>query len=77
PFHAYLWQMAGWGILAFAVASLVASRFLPMAYCRFGCGTGRLLDYLRRNAQSGRVRRADYILLALIVVAALVRLAKE
>lgn len=74
PFHAYLFRVAGWGSLAFAAGTLWVAAFVPMAYCRFGCPTGRLLDYLRRNARSDRVGNADFVALGLLVLAVAIRL---
>ena len=46
---------------------------LPMAYCRYACGTGRLLEYLRHSARSDRFLLADGVLLALLLLSAIVR----
>lgn len=72
PFHAYLFQIAGWGSIAFALATLVFSAFVPMGFCRFGCPTGRLLDHLRRKATSDRIQLADGVALGLLALAWLV-----
>ncbi len=32
---------------------------IPMAYCRFGCPTGAVLSYIRRNAKSLEWSYAD------------------
>lgn len=58
PFDAWLWQVAGWPAIAIAVTGLVASLFVPMAYCRYGCPTGALLDYLR-YARGGVLQARD------------------
>ncbi len=70
PFHAYLYPIAGTATIVIAIASLVISSMVPMAYCRFGCPTGSLLDYLRRSSASGRIRWADAVLIVLCFVAA-------
>ena len=49
PFDAYLVRIAGWATLTIAVVGLAVSLLVPMAYCRFGCPTGAVLNYLRRN----------------------------
>lgn len=54
PFDAYVWNIAGLASVSIAVVSLVVSAKVPMAYCKFGCPTGRLLEYSRRNRQSHR-----------------------
>ena len=69
PFHAYLFRVAGVASILFAVGTLLVATRVPMAYCRLGCPTGFLIDYLRRTALSGRVRRSDYVALALLVFA--------
>ncbi|MCA9050749.1 MAG: FMN-binding protein [Planctomycetaceae bacterium] len=61
PFHAYVWSVAGLGSLMFAGMTLAAGAYFPMAYCRYACATGRLLDYLRRHAQSNRLTFADAV----------------
>jgi len=73
PFHAYLFRIAGWGSIAFALGSLAVSTFIPMAYCRLGCPTGRLLEHLRRSAASDRIKLADCVAFALLGVASWVR----
>ena len=67
PFNAYIWYVAGAGSIAVAIVSLAVSAKVPMAYCRYACGTGRLLDYVRRSARSDRLQFADIIAVALAV----------
>ena len=69
PFHAYLFRIAGWGAIVLALASLLLALYIPMGYCRLGCPTGRLLDYLRRSNTSYRVQLADYIAIGLLIIA--------
>lgn len=69
PFHAYLFRIAGWGSIALALLSLVIAATVPMAYCRWGCPTGRMIDYVRFSAASGRIHRADFVAVGLLVVA--------
>ena len=57
PFDAWLWDIAGIGTIAVAVIGLIASLFVPMAYCRFGCPTGALLDYVSRSSGKSFSRR--------------------
>jgi NosR/NirI family nitrous oxide reductase transcriptional regulator len=59
PFDAYLWQTAGWAAIAIAVIGLAASAFVPMAYCRFGCPTGAVLDYVRLHGRADRLSSRD------------------
>ncbi len=59
PFDAYAWRSAGWPTVAVAIVGIIASLKVPMAYCRYGCGTGAVLQFLRRNARSHQLNRAD------------------
>lgn len=72
PFDAFVWKVAGASAIAIAVAGLLASLFVPMAYCRFGCPTGALLDFLRFNNRSDQFGVKDAVALALVVLAAAV-----
>ena len=69
PFHAYLFRIAPWVSLALAIASLALAAMMPMAYCRMACPTGRLIDYIRFTAASGRVQGSDLIAIALLLAA--------
>jgi hypothetical protein len=69
PFDAWLWRIAGWPTLIVAGCGLLASLFVPMAYCRFGCPTGSLLDHLRRGGRSGFQAR-DVLAFVLLLAAA-------
>ncbi len=70
PFDAWLWPITGVAALSVAIIGLVASLFVPMAYCRYGCPTGRLLDYLRATSHGRWTRRdtAGLVLLSVAVV---------
>ena len=70
PFDAWVWRIAGALTIAIAVAGLAISCFVPMAYCRFGCPTGALLNYLRCSGRSGWSRR-DSVGIALLCLALL------
>ena len=65
PFDAYVYRVAGWATMMIAVLGLVAGLFVPMAYCRFGCPTGAMLEFLRFNAQSDRWSGRDWIAVGL------------
>ena len=47
PFDAWVFRVAGWATITVAIVGLVASLFVPMAYCRYGCPTGALLKFLQ------------------------------
>jgi len=72
PFDAYLVRSAGWATLAVAVVGLVASIFVPQAYCRFGCPTGALLNFVRRRGPTDRFSGRDVAALGCVVLALLI-----
>lgn len=47
PFNAWLFTIAGTATISVAVIGLTASLVTPMAYCRYGCPTGLLLNLVR------------------------------
>lgn len=70
PFDAWVYQAAGAATISIAVVGLAASLFIPMAYCRYGCPTGALLEFIRFNSKSDIWNRTDWLatlLLALTV----------
>lgn len=68
PFNAYIWYVAGTTSLVVAAGSVVLAWYVPMGYCRYACGTGRLLDYVRRSAHATRFTSADCLAVALALV---------
>ena len=72
PFDAYLPAVAGIAALVLFAVSLIASSFVPMAYCRHGCPTGALLDHLRLHRRADRFSWRDGLLLGCLAVAAAV-----
>jgi NosR/NirI family nitrous oxide reductase transcriptional regulator len=54
PFDAYVWKVAGGATVTVFVVSLVVSAFVPMAYCRYGCPTGHLLEFVRYHRRLER-----------------------
>ncbi|MBL9189201.1 MAG: 4Fe-4S binding protein [Opitutaceae bacterium] len=71
PFAAYVVRSAGLATAAVAVVGLVASLFVPQAYCRFGCPTGALLNFVRARGAIDRFTRRDGAALALVILAVL------
>ena len=69
PFDAFVFRIAGWATIAVAVVGLIASAFVTRAYCKYGCPTGMLLNYLRYSADSARFGRRDWVALALALLA--------
>jgi polyferredoxin len=70
PFHAYLVRAAGWATVGVALAGLVAAGVVPQAYCRFGCPTGALLNFVRARGPTDRFSRRDGVALVFVAVAA-------
>ncbi|MCA9226254.1 MAG: FMN-binding protein [Planctomycetales bacterium] len=75
PFDAFVFWVAGASTLAIAGVGLIASMFVPMAYCRFGCPTGAMLGFLRFHADADRFTRRDAFAIALLLAAVALRLA--
>ena len=71
PFDAYLLTSAGIATIVIAIVGLVASLFVPMAYCHYGCPTGALLEFLRGRGKSDRFCRRDVAAALLVALAAI------
>lgn len=71
PFDAWVIGVAGAVTLTVAVAGLVASLFVPLAFCRFGCPTGALFKFLRTTGSGDRFRWRDLVAGGLILFGAL------
>ena len=69
PFDAYLFRIAGWITITIAVVGLIASAFIPMAYCRFGCPTGAMLNLLIPGNSRKGLNKRDYSALLLLGLA--------
>ncbi|MCA9263993.1 MAG: FMN-binding protein [Planctomycetales bacterium] len=69
PFDAWVFRVAGPATLGIAAIGLIASLFVPMGYCRYGCPTGSLLDYLRMHRASDRWRLRDWTAIGLLALA--------
>ncbi len=69
PFAAYVIRSAGVATLAVAGIGLVAAFFVPQAYCRFGCPTGALLNFVRTRGATDSFSRRDAVALGLVVLA--------
>jgi len=66
PFDAYSLRAAGVATIVIAVAGLVASLFVPMAYCHYGCPTGALLEFIRSHGPTDRFGQRDVAALLLV-----------
>ena len=74
PFDAYIWEVAGGITIAIALLSLVASAFVPMAYCRYGCPTGAMLKLFEFGKNDQGWTRRDFLSFALLVLSILLYL---
>lgn len=74
PFDAYLITIAGMATIAIAVIGLIASLFIPMAYCRYGCPTGAVLDFLWAHGRHDHLTRRDTAAVLLLLLALLLAL---
>jgi NosR/NirI family nitrous oxide reductase transcriptional regulator len=70
PFDAYLPTVAGVAALTIFGVSLAVSCVVPMAYCRYGCPTGALLDHVRLHGRADRFTWRDGVMLGCLAVAA-------
>src|SRR6266571_2037482 len=59
PFDAWVWRAAGVVTLVIAGVGIAASLFIPQAYCRFGCPTGALLNFIRAAGSADHWGRRD------------------
>jgi len=73
PFDAFHVTIAGAATLTIAVIGLVVSAVVPMAYCRFGCPTGAMLNFLRFHARSDCWSARDSLAVGLLTMALLMR----
>jgi len=69
PFDAYVWQVAGGVTIAIAILGLVASAYVPMAYCRYGCPTGAMLKLFEFRSNDRGWNRRDYLSFAFLAFA--------
>lgn len=69
PFDAWVFRVGGWATMMIAIIGLAASMFIPMAYCRYGCPTGAILNFLRLNARSDQWTMQDWFAVALVATA--------
>ena len=69
PFDAYLIGSAGLATILVAIVGLAISFFFPMAYCKFGCPTGWLLEFVRRRSGKAQFGERDWIGLGLLAMA--------
>ena len=68
-FDAWLWRSAGLATILLAVIGLLASLFIPLAYCKYGCPTGALFKFLRKSSGSNHFSLRDAIAGVLVLLA--------
>lgn len=74
PFDAYVITLAGAATIVIAIVGLIASWFVPLAYCRFGCPTGALLKWIRSKGGRDHFGSRDWAVVGLLGLAWLVLL---
>jgi hypothetical protein len=72
PFAAYGLRSVGGATLVVAAVGLLASFFVPQAYCRFGCPTGALLSFVRARGPTDRFSRRDAAALVFVGLAVVI-----
>ena len=73
PFDAYLFRTAGFATIAVALTGLCVSLFVPMAYCKYGCPTGSLLNFVRSHGGADRFSGRDLVAAMLLLFAYLLQ----
>ena len=71
-FDAWVWRTAGVATLSIAGVGLALSLVVPQAYCRFGCPTGALLNFIRAAGSADRWGRRDSTALGLLLIGTIV-----
>lgn len=61
PFDAYVIRSAGVATILVAVIGLVAALFVPKAYCKYGCPTGALLEFVRARGMNDKFGLRDSV----------------
>ncbi|MGJ8695791.1 MAG: FMN-binding protein [Verrucomicrobiaceae bacterium] len=74
PFDAWLWRSAGLATILIAIIGLLASLFIPLAYCKYGCPTGALFKFLRHTSAGAKFQLRDKIAGGLLLFALFLRL---
>lgn len=68
-FDAWLWRSAGIATIVIAILGLLASLFVPLAYCKYGCPTGALFRFLRKTSATEKFSSRDLIVGLLLIAA--------
>lgn len=70
PFDAYTLRSITRASVVIALAGFVASLFVPLAYCKYGCPTGTLLQFVRSHGRADRFSRRDVVAAILLAMVA-------
>lgn len=73
PFDAYVIRAAGAATLAVALVGLLLAAFVPKAYCKYGCPTGALLEFLRARGGADSFCARDWAALGMLGLALFMR----
>lgn len=68
PFDAYVIKSAGVATISVAIVGLFISLFFPMAYCKYGCPTGWLLEFVRKRSGKDKFGERDWAGLGLLAI---------
>ncbi len=61
PFDAYVIRSAGGATIVVAVIGLLAALCVPKAYCKYGCPTGALLEFVRARGPCDKFEPRDLV----------------
>ena len=67
-FDGFAFRVAGWASISILVVGVLFSLVTPMAYCRFGCPTGAVLNFLKYRGDSHSLGLRDAAAVGLAVV---------
>lgn len=70
PFDAWVLPLTAIVSTIIFAVGVIASLFVPQAYCRFGCPTGALLKFVRCGGSYDRFGRCDVAATALLLISA-------
>lgn len=68
PFDAYLFRQSDWIPIGLFGISLLISAIIPLAYCKYGCPTGALLEFVRSHGKADHFGRRDLAAALLLVL---------
>lgn len=68
-FDAFLLASAGIVSICIAVTGLLASLFIPQAYCHYGCPTGAIFEFVRSHGRADHFGKGDFVAGFLLLLA--------